>query len=462
VGFVSLDQVLDSLRAVLDDKDEQGHDTSGLRDRLVGPLTSVDTGLALAEAAARLPLRDGWPYDEPSDLASIRAAADPHRVTDALAPITTADAAGRVRAGFLGSVCGCILGKPVEINPTLDQLRVALTAIGDWPLDDYISERLTTHGGFPAFNPTWPETVRERIRYVAPDDDINYTVLGYLVLHEHGLGFTRDQLARTWLGNLVPGCTYGPERTILARLTQASVRRTAVDLDTIADELNPGEEFCGAMIRADAYGYACPSRPELAAELAWRDAGLTHRRTGIYGAMFAAAAIATAFVGRDPLEVFATAARYIPQRSRFRESVEIGLEEVAASADWLDGYRRINARLGRFGHCRIHQETATLVNTLRWAESVGHGICLQVSQGNDTDSYGATAGALLGTWFGPGHLDERWLAPFQDEIRTLLAGWYESSLARTADHLATLPRLTLDDPGVGVSESDRFGSHPSL
>ena len=37
------------------------------------------------------------------------------------------------------------------------------------------------------------------------------------------------------------------------------------------------------MIRADAYGYACPGRPELAAELAWRDAGLTHRRTGIYG-----------------------------------------------------------------------------------------------------------------------------------------------------------------------------------
>jgi hypothetical protein len=184
---------------------------------------------------------DDWPYDEPSDLAAIREAADPNRVTDALASIATADAEGRVRAGFLGAVCGCILGKPVEIDPTLDQLRVALTAIGDWPLDDYISERRTTHGGFPPFNPTWPETVRERIRYVAPDDGINDTLLGYLVLSEHGFGFTRDQLVRTWLDNLVPGCTYGPERTILARLTQASVQRTPADPDTIADELNPGE-----------------------------------------------------------------------------------------------------------------------------------------------------------------------------------------------------------------------------
>jgi hypothetical protein len=45
--------------------------------------------------------------------------------------------------------------------------------------------------------------------------------------------------------------------------------------------LNPKDEYCGALIRADAYGYACPGRPALAAELAWRDASLTHRRTGI-------------------------------------------------------------------------------------------------------------------------------------------------------------------------------------
>ena len=441
--LISLVELQARLRSVLDDKDEQGHDVAALRQRLTDPPATVDEALAIARAAARAPLRDGWSYDEPSDLPGIRAAADASRPVDALASVAPEEAEARVRAGFLGSVCGCILGKPVEINPTLDELRTALMAIDEWPLNDYVSERLVTDGGLRAFNPTWRETVRERIRFVAPDDDINYTLLGALVLSEHGLDFTRQQLADAWLRNLTPGCTYGPERTILGRLTRVSTETTATDLGTIADELNPGEERCGAMIRADAYGYACPGRPELAAELAWRDAGLTHRRTGIYGAMFAAAAIATAFVERDPLEVFATAARYVPQRSRFHESVQIGLDCVAASTDWMDGYHRINARLGRHRHCHVHQETATLVNTLRWAESVGHGICVQVSQGNDTDSYGATAGALLGTWFGPGHLEERWLAPFNDEIRTLLAGWYELSLSATADYVATLPRLTL-------------------
>ena len=47
-----------------------------------------------------------------------------------------------------------------------------------------------------------------------------------------------------------------------------------------------------------------------------------------------------------------------------------------------------------------------LINTLRFAQDVGDGICKQVSQGNDTDSYGATAGSILGAYFGPEGLEE--------------------------------------------------------
>jgi ADP-ribosylglycohydrolase len=66
-------------------------------------------------------------------------------------------------------------------------------------------------------------------------------------------------------------------------------------------------------------------------------------------------------------------------------------------------------------------------------------ICKQVSQGNDTDSYGATVGSILGACFGPGHLEERWLRPFNDEIRTSLARFYERSLSRLARRMGELP-----------------------
>ena len=74
---------------------------------------------------------------------------------------------------------------------------------------------------------------------------------------------------------------------------------------------------------------------------------------------------------------------------------------------------------------------------------MGHGIGLQVSQGNDTDSYGATAGSLLGAWFGPGHLEQRWLEPFGDRIHTTLADFHEQSLSAVAARMAALPRLAV-------------------
>ena len=64
----------------------------------------------------------------------------------------------------------------------------------------------------------------------------------------------------------------------------------------------------------------------------------------------------------------------------------------------------------------------------------------QLTQGLDTDSFGATAGSLLGAFFGPGHLDERWLAPFNDEIHTALAWFYEQSLLKVAKRMGELPR----------------------
>ena len=41
-------------------------------------------------------------------------------------------------------------------------------------MDDYVSEQMAGALGRPLHR-SWTETTRERIAYVAPDDDINYT-----------------------------------------------------------------------------------------------------------------------------------------------------------------------------------------------------------------------------------------------------------------------------------------------
>ncbi|MNI54586.1 hypothetical protein D3C73_1094860 [compost metagenome] len=62
-------------------------------------------------------------------------------------------------------------------------------------------------------------------------------------------------------------------------------------------------------------------------------------------------------------------------------------------------------------------------------------------QGNDTDSFGATAGSLLGVYFGPGSLETRWLEPFEDRIHTGLSYFHEQKLSRLVERMGRLPEL---------------------
>jgi len=426
------------LGRMIECREAQGHDVNGLADELGSVADSYDALEAFARKVAARPLRDDWPYVEPNDLDEIWAQCDPDRELGLIRAISARDAGARVEAAFIDSVCGCMLGKPLEFNPTMDQIRQAATEVGGWPLRDYVSEALLDRIG--KRHSSWPETTRENIRRAVHDDDLNYTVIGMLVLERAGLRFTKHDVMDIWLTNLPVGVTFGPERLSLIKAAMRSVGGGPDDpFDDWVGIWQPGSELCGALIRADAYGYACAGRPGLAAELAWRDASWTHRRTGIYSAMFVAAAIACAAVVRDPMRIFRTALQYVPQRSRFFEIVSDCMAKMYEATDWLDGYRLIHGQYGQYGHCHVYQEVGMLINTLRFATDVGDGICKQVSQGADTDSFGATAGSLLGMYFGPGHLEDRWVAPLNDEIRTSLACFYERSLSTLAQRMGRLP-----------------------
>jgi ADP-ribosylglycohydrolase len=254
------------------------------------------------------------------------------------------------------------------------------------------------------------------------------------------MSFTQADLLRQWLRQHPVLATFGPERTQLLAAGVSSLLGS--DPVAGADLLNPFDEHCGALIRADAYGYACPGNPALAAELAHRDASVTHRRTGVYGPMLVAAAIATALVSEpgDRLGPWRTALDYVPASSRFAAVVRDSLDQVERATDWLDGYQRIHGAYGEYSHCRVYQEIGTVLNTARFASDVGDGIGLQVCQGNDTDSFGATAGSYLGALLGPDAFDrDHWLGRFNDRIHLALATCHVQSLSELAARMSVLP-----------------------
>ena len=426
--------------ATLADTQEQGHDVTDLLAALPDVPDSYDALLAVADRAADAPMRPDWSYDEPHDLDGL--------TPPARAPYDDAAVRPRIRTAWLARVSGCILGKPFEFDPTLSELREVLEPAGEWPLTDYVTER--TNGLLRAPQPQWPELVRERLTHVCEDDDLNYTVLAMLLLEQHADAFTADDVRRQWLYQLPVLATFGPERTQLLSAAAAHLIGVPADDDSWAEVLNPYDEHCGALIRADAYGWACPGDPWRAAVLAHRDASTTHRRTGVYATRFVAAALAAALVAEpeDRLGPFVTALSVVPVRSRFAEIVRRSLLEVEQATDWLDGYTRIHGRYGEYSHCRVYQEIGTLFVTAKFARDVGHGLGLQVCQGNDTDSFGATAGSYLGALLGPSaFVAEHWTGRFHDDIHLALATCHVSSLSELADRMAALPaRLANDEP----------------
>jgi ADP-ribosylglycohydrolase len=417
------------LRQVVHDKREQGHDVDALEAELESAPPSLDALQELAGRLAQAPLAAGWPHVEPTDLEPLLA-----ECPDLPAARTPgADVAARVETAWGARVAGCVLGKPFEFDPTLAELRGVLEPAGEWPLADYVTE--ATNSRLRSPQPQWAECVRERITHVPEDDDLGYTVLATVVLERHGKAFSHDDLRQLWLLNLPVAATFGPERTALL----AAGLATLTGSDPSAWALNPAEEHCGALIRADAYGYACPGDPVAAAVLAHRDATLTHRRTGVYAAMWVAAAVATALVADDWEDVAQTAARVVPQRSRLRAVLDDSLTQVRAADDWLDAYHRIHGRYGVYSHCRVVQELGTLLATLRFARGATDGIGMQVCQGNDTDSFGATAGSLLGALHGPDGFDrEHWLGRFGDRIHLALATTHDDSISSWGRRMAAL------------------------
>ncbi len=428
------------------DKVEQGYDLDlEVFDQAVAKAAdSLDALDKLADDLLVLPFRKDWPYEEPNDWPCIRAAMGDGAKEGYLASPDLEQADVRVRAAFVASVCGCILGKPIEVRPTLDELKQAFEPLGEWPIRDYVTEACSKALG--RWHWTMPYTTRGNITHAFPDDDINYTVLGMVLLEKYGIGLNVENVRQEWGMNIPPFFTWGPERIQIINTALHSVRGGDREITSRwTNTLNPGSELCGAVIRADAYGYACPGNPMLASRLAWVDASFTHLRTGIYATQYVAAVIALCFLldgtelGNDRLMPFEQALDYIPQNTRFSHIVRDSLERVRCSDDWLEGYGSIHEKYKEYAHCQVYQEIGTLMNTLKFAEDVGDGICKQVCQGNDTDSFGATSGSILGVFFGPGHLEERWTQPLNNEIHTMLADFYEQNLTRLAERMGRLP-----------------------
>ncbi|MBN2713598.1 MAG: ADP-ribosylglycohydrolase family protein [Planctomycetes bacterium] len=381
---------------------------------------------AFLDRTFALPEIGNYPYAEPSGLEEIRALRPkgPRKFSSAQSDSELLD---RVTGAWIGRCAGCLLGKPVE-GWHSKRLRDYLKETGQWPLNNYIRN-------------DYPQEIRDKynanrdgfinsVAYMPIDDDTNYTVTGLSIIKKKGFDFTPEDVANFWMSNipLLNTCTaervaYRNFSSLMAPPESATFR-------------NVYREWIGAQIRADFFGYAAMGNPEYAAELAWRDASISHVKDGIYGEMWAAAMIAAAACEKDMAKVIKAGLAEIPAKSRLAEEILTVIDWHTDGIDSDTAIGRIHGKWDeKFAHhwCHTISNAAVVAMALLWGEGdFEKTLCLAVKAAFDTDCNGATAGSVIGMVLGAKALPEKWVAPMHDTLLTAVSGYHKVSITAIA------------------------------
>ena len=291
--------------------------------------------------------------------------------------------------------------------------------------------------------------LRERSKWMvdqlsgAPaDDDTNYTVLAQLLINRFGRDFTPANVIQFWL-DMQPKNAY----CTAERVAFTNAVKGYLPPDTARFQ-NPYREWIGAQIRGDYFGYINPGDPEAAADMAWRDASISHIKNGVYGEMFVAAMLAEAAVTTDGdvARVIETGLKEIPETSRLYEAIRGVIGDFHAGVSQEDAFKKIHEMWDEYtGHGWCH----TISNAMIVAASLlygkgdyGRSACMAVQTGFDTDCNGATVGSIVGMLRGLSAIPEYWTKPFNDTLHTSLFGFTLSTISDMAEKtLSHIPGL---------------------
>ena len=342
-----------------------------------------------------------------------------------------------IRGAWIGRISGCLLGKPVEVlsfREGREGVESYLRRAGALPLRDYVP---LVEGTLVA--ELGRASCRGHISRAEPDDDINYTILALLLLEDRGADLGTEDVARAWLRLLPAGTTWTAEReayrVLLDNMADEFVNGAPPGFDLALCAENDYNEWIGAQIRADLYGWVCPGRPALAADLARRDAALSHRGEGVHGAAFVAALGAAIPMSHDLAEAIETALRFIPGDSRAASAVRFG-RGLAGADDAVD---RLHAEYPELSPVHTLNNLALVVWALcSFEDDFSAAIGNAVSAGWDTDCNGATVGGLLGLTGKP--IPESWTRPWQGRVGVSLAGYSELAIDELVDRTVAVAK----------------------
>ena len=374
-------------------------------------------------------MRADYEYNEPSNYNEIKKLRNAHGIEGAVPDEETLRK--KLLGAWTGRACGCLLGKPVECIRS-DEFIPLLKETGNYPMHRYIlssdiTEEVRSHYKFWLINKPYADTVDG----MPVDDDTNYVVLAQKIVEDYGRDFDSEDVANSWMKYQSVFSYFTAERTAFVNFTRG------IQPPASAMYKNVAREWIGAQIRGDYFGYICPGDPEAAAEMAYRDARISHVKNGIYGEMFASAMIACAAVTDSVEDIILGGLAQIPSTSRLYEAVMKVFESCKNGATADECFNMIHSAYDEHtdhGWCHTISNAMIVTAALLLGEGdFGKSICCAVGMAFDTDCNGATVGSILGMRNGIDGIDECWEKPVNGKIHTSIFGAETVDIAKAVE-----------------------------
>ncbi len=377
-----------------------------------------DLGDTIFKIISNAPIKDGYEFNEPSGLEEIKALRKPYPIKGKVNRDALRD---KVHGAWLGRICGCMLGKTVE-GIRSDEFIPFLKETDNYPLSRYIyrSDLMDDIEDKYKFGFTGNMSYVGDIDGMPADDDTNYTVLAQIIREKYGKNFTPYNVSVAWMDYQPKYAYCTAERIAFCNFVKGFTPPES------AAYKNPYREWIGAQIRGDYWGYINPGNPELAAEMAWRDASISHVKNGIYGEMLVAAMLANAAVTSSIEDIILSGLAQIPSTSRLYRSIGEILKKYRDGVKREEVFDYIHSCYDEhtgYGWCHTIPNAMIVTASLLYGEgNYAKSICIAVQMCFDTDCNGATVGSILGMANGIGSIPEYWTKPINNILHTSVFG----------------------------------------
>ena len=378
---------------------------------------------------------EGYPYLEPSDLDEIFALCKEYPLQ--AKTLSEEELREKIRGAWYGRICGCLLGKPVE-GVSCDDLKWLLQKTNNYPMTGYILKSTLTEEMFEGCHGRLQEKGYADVIECAPvDDDTNYVALAQVLIRKFGRDFRPGHVARIWMERQGKNAYCTAERIAFCNFIRG------ITPPYSAMHKNSYREWIGAQIRGDYFGYINPGDPRTAADMAWRDASISHVKNGIYGEMFAAAMIACAAVTDHIEDIILGGLAQVPVTSRLYEKIMQILDDYHNGVGFYEAIEKLKTE---YDPGNSHGWTHTIPNAaivtlalLHGEGDFGKSVCRAVEVGYDTDCNGATVGSIIGIRNGFSGIDEVWTKPVNGKLDTSIFGVgvldIDKAVERTMKHM---------------------------